>query len=71
MTLIGSLLLALSTALTYGVPRNMFAFGIIAIGPVETIRLVELVIKAAFGKKVSAVKLSKGRQNWEEIVILP
>ena len=71
MTLIGSLLLALSTALTYGVPRKMFAFGIIAIGPVETIRLVELVIKAAFGKKVSAVKLSKGRQNWEEIVILP
>ena len=71
MTPIGSLLFALSTALTYGVPRNMFAFGIIAIGPVKIIRLVELVIKAAFGKKVSAVELSKGRQNWEEIVISP
>jgi len=49
----------------------MFAFGIIAIGPVKIIRLVELVIKAAFGKKVSTVELSKGRQNWGETVILP
>lgn len=71
MTPTGSLLLAPSTTLTYGVPRNMFAFGIIAIGPVKIIRFVELVIKAAFGKKVSAVELSKGRQNWGETVILP
>jgi hypothetical protein len=71
MTPTGSLLLAPSTPLTYGVPRNMFAFGIIAIGPVKIIRLVELVIKAAFGKKVSTVELSKGRQNWGETVILP
>jgi len=63
MTPIGSLLLAPSTALTCGVPRNMFAFGIITIGPVKIIHLVELVIKAAFGKKVSTVELSKGRQN--------
>ena len=71
MTPIGSLLFALSADLTYGVPRNMFAFRVIAIGPVKIICLVELVIKAAFDKKVSAVELSKGRQNWEEIVILP
>jgi hypothetical protein len=50
----------------------MFAFGIIAIGPVKIIHLVELVIKAAFGKKVSTVELSKkGRQNWGETVVLP
>ena len=71
MTPTGGLLFALSTALTYGVPRSMFAFGIITIGPVKIIHHVELVIKAAFSKKVSVVELSKERQNWEEIVILP